>query len=98
MLTGKQRSYLKSLANNIKPITQIGKGGITDSFVQQLDDALEAREIVKVHVLENSLLDAKEAANEVAKLTGAEFVQAIGNKFVIYRKSKENSTIEIPRL
>lgn len=96
MLTGKQRSYLKSLANTIKPITQIGKQGITENFIQQLEEALEARELVKVHVLENSLLNAKEAASEVVQLTGAEFVQAIGNKFVIYRRSKENPKIHLP--
>ncbi|TCO79022.1 ribosome assembly RNA-binding protein YhbY [Marinisporobacter balticus] len=97
LLTGKQRSYLRGLANNIKPITQIGKSGITESFIKQLDDALEARELIKIHVLENSLLDTKKTANEVAKKTRAEFIQAIGNKFVIYRKSKENPKIEIPR-
>lgn len=97
MLTGKQRSYLKGLANTITPITQIGKSGITESFIAQLDSALEARELVKVHVLENSMLDSKEAANEAAQLTNAEFVQAIGSKFVLYRRSKENPKIEIPK-
>lgn len=97
MLTGKQRSYLKGLANTITPITQIGKGGISESFIEQLDSALEARELVKVHVLENSLLDTKDAANQAARLTQAEFVQAIGSKFVLYRKAKENPKIEIPK-
>ncbi|MEW9123748.1 MAG: ribosome assembly RNA-binding protein YhbY [Thermotaleaceae bacterium] len=97
MLTGKQRSYLKGLANTITPITQIGKGGISESFIEQLDSALEARELVKVHVLENSLLDTKDAANQAARLTHAEFVQAIGSKFVLYRKAKENPKIEIPK-
>ncbi|QEK12039.1 ribosome assembly RNA-binding protein YhbY [Crassaminicella thermophila] len=97
LLTGKQRSYLKGLANGIKPIAQIGKSGITENFIKQMNDALEARELVKVHVLENSLLDTKETANEVAKLTRAEFIQAIGNKFVIYRPSKKNPKIQIPK-
>ncbi|SHJ51778.1 ribosome assembly RNA-binding protein YhbY [Tepidibacter formicigenes] len=97
MLTGKQRSYLKSIANGIKPITQIGKEGVTQAFLNQLDDALEAREIVKVTVLENSGLSAKEIANEVAKAARAEFVQAIGSKFTIYRKSIDNPTIELPK-
>ena len=97
MLTGKQRSYLKGLANTIKPITQIGKGGITESFISQLDDALEARELVKINILENNVLEAKQAANEAAKLTDSEFVQAIGNKFVLYRKSKENPKIQLPK-
>lgn len=97
MLTGKQRSYLKSLANTIKPITQIGKGGVTESFLSQLEDALEARELVKVHILENSLLDTKETASEVVRLIDAEFVQAIGNKFVIYKQSRENPKIQLPK-
>ncbi len=96
MLTGKQRSYLKGLANKIEPIFQLGKSGITQSFLQQVDDALTAREIIKVNVLSNSFLDVKEAANEVASKTKAEFVQSIGNKFVIYRESEENKKIELP--
>ncbi|QZY57081.1 ribosome assembly RNA-binding protein YhbY [Crassaminicella profunda] len=96
-LTGKQRSYLKGLANGVKPIAQIGKSGITENFIKQIDDALEARELIKVNVLENSLLDTKETANEVAKQTRAYFIQAIGNKFVIYRPSNKNPEIQIPR-
>ncbi len=97
MLTGKQRSYLKGLANTEKPITQIGKSGLTESFLEQLDLALESRELVKISLLETSLLDAKETANEAAGLLKAEFVQAIGNRFVLYRKSKKNPKIELPR-
>ncbi|SCY17502.1 YhbY family RNA-binding protein [Alkaliphilus peptidifermentans] len=97
MLTGKQRSYLKGIANSEKPITQIGKSGVTDSFLEQLDLALEAREIVKISILESSLLDAKDTANEVAEQLDAEFVQAIGNKFVIYRKSTKNPKIQLPK-
>ncbi|KAB3533120.1 YhbY family RNA-binding protein [Alkaliphilus serpentinus] len=97
MLTGKQRSFLKGIANTEKAITQIGKAGITDSFIEQLDLALEAREIVKVNILETSLLDTKETANKVADILEAEFVQSIGNKFVIYRKSKNNPKIQLPK-
>lgn len=97
MLTGKQRSYLRSMANGIKPITQIGKMGLTDAFLEQLDLALDAREIVKVTILENSSLDAKDTANEVTQRIRAEFVQAIGNKFVIYRKNHESPKIELPK-
>lgn len=96
MLTGKQRSYLKSITNGIDPIFQIGKNGINDNFIKQVDDALEAREIIKVKVLNNSFLNAKDAANEVAKLTNSEFVQSIGNKFVLYRESKDKKKIELP--
>ncbi|MBW4827297.1 MAG: ribosome assembly RNA-binding protein YhbY [Clostridiaceae bacterium] len=96
MLTGKQRSYLKSIANGIESIFQIGKNGINENFIKQVDEALEAREIIKINVLKNSFLDTKTAANEVAKLTDAEFVQSIGNKFVIYKESEENKKINLP--
>ncbi|SDZ34402.1 RNA-binding protein [Proteiniborus ethanoligenes] len=96
MISGKQRSYLKALANTIDPIFQIGKNGITESFLKQVDEALEAREIVKINVLNNSSLAAKEAADQVVDSLNAEFVQSIGNKFVIYRESKENKKIELP--
>lgn len=96
MLTGKQRSYLKSIANDIDSIFQIGKNGITDNFIKQIDDALEAREIIKVNVLKNSFLDVKDTANKVAELTNSEYVQSIGNKFVLYRESKDNKKIELP--
>lgn len=97
MLTGKQRSYLKALAHKEKPITQIGKGGITENFIEQLDLALEARELVKISLLETSLLDAKEVANELAEELRAEFVQAISNRFVLYRESKKNPRIQLPK-
>lgn len=97
MITGKQRTYLKGLAHNIDPITQIGKEGITEAFINQLNDALEARELVKVSIQKNSMLDTKEAANEVARLTNGEFVQAMGRRFVIYKKSKNNPKIELPK-
>ena len=96
MITGKQRSYLKSLANNIDPILQIGKNGITDTVIMQADEALEARELIKVKVLNNSFLNAKETANEMAEVLKAEFVQSIGSKFVLYRKSEEE-LINIPK-
>lgn len=96
MLTGKQRSYLKGIANRLEPIFQVGKNGITENFIKQVDDALEKREIIKIKVLNNSLLDAKEVASEVAKKTNAEFVQSIGNKFVLYRESKRNKKIILP--
>lgn len=96
MLTGRQRSYLKSIANGLDPIIQIGKNGISENLIKQIDDALEAREIIKVKILNNSLLETKETANEIARLTNSEFVQSIGNKFVLYRESKDNKKIELP--
>lgn len=96
MITGKQRSYLKSIANGIEPIFQLGKNGITENFIRQMEEALEAREIVKVNVLNNSLLEPKEVANDLAQKVDSEFVQSIGNKFVLYRESKENKKIQLP--
>lgn len=96
MLTGNQRSYLKGIANGIDPILQIGKKGITENFVTQVDEALEAREIVKINVLDNSFLEPKKVANELCTLTDAEFVQSIGSKITLYRESKENKKIELP--
>jgi RNA-binding protein len=96
MLTGKQRSYLKALANGIDPIMQIGKSGVTETVLKQIDDALEARELIKINVLNNSLLEAKETATEISEAVRAEYVQSIGNKFVIYRESKEK-LINIPK-
>ncbi len=96
MLTGKQRSYLKSIANTMEPIFQVGKNGITENFIKQVEDALEARELIKIKVLNNSLLDATEVASEIAEEIDAEFVQSIGNKFVLYKESKENKRIELP--
>ncbi len=95
MLNGKQRAYLRSLSNKLEPIFQIGKGGINDNQLKQIDDALEKRELVKIHVLENSFLDTRLICDEVAKLLGAEPVQAIGKKFIIYKESKENKKIDL---
>jgi RNA-binding protein len=96
MLTGKQRSYLRSLANNIDSIFQVGKGGINKNMVKQFNEALEARELIKVSALKNALGDSRELCNEAARATGAEIVQVIGNKFVLYKESKENKIIELP--
>lgn len=87
MLTSKQRSYLRGLAQRIEPITQIGKSGITESFIEGLDKAIEKRELIKVTVLENSGLEAREAGEQIANLLFAEFVCATGKKLVFYRRS-----------
>lgn len=96
MLNGKKRSYLKSLANGIKASTQIGKEGISEEFLEQLEEQLKAREIVKVNILDNAGLDAKETANAVCERIRAEFVQAIGSKFTIYKKNNDNPKIIFP--
>ena len=97
MITSKQRAYLRGVANSIEPIFQLGKGGITDNFIKQVDDALEAREIIKIHLLDASFLDARETVDTLARLTGGEAVQAIGSKIVLYRESKNKKRIELPR-
>ena len=96
MLTGKQRSYLKSIANNLDPLFQMGKNGLTENFIKQVDEALELREIVKINVLKNCFEDPKDIANELVEELNAEFVQSIGRKIVIYRESEENKEIVLP--
>lgn len=96
MLTGKQRSYLRSLANNLQPIFQVGKGGINDNMVKQFSDALEARELIKATVLKNADCDTKTVCEELAELTNSNVVQVIGSKFVLYRKSEKSPVIELP--
>ena len=86
-LTSKQRAQLRGLANGIDTILIIGKDGIGDNLIKQADDALEARELIKGKVLENSLLSAREAAEALAPVTRSEVVQIIGTKFVLYRPS-----------
>lgn len=96
MLTSKQRAYLRGLANTIEPVLLIGKGGLNDNMLADIDAALESRELIKIKILNNSLTDPKEASKEIAEKTGAEVVQVIGGKFVLYRKSEENPTIVLP--
>ena len=86
-LTSKQRAQLRGLANNIDTILIVGKEGIGDNLVKQANDALEARELIKGRVLENSMLTAREACEQLAPLTRSEIVQVIGTKFVLYRPS-----------
>ena len=99
MISGKQRAYLRKLAHGIEPIFQIGKGGVSDELLKQLSAAIEARELIKVHILETAMMDTKAACNEIAEKIGAEPVQAIGNKFVLYKQAEKekNRKIEMPR-
>lgn len=96
-MTSKQRAYLRSIASNTDTIFQIGKGGIEENFIKQVDSALEAREIVKIKALETYLDGPAVAAGELAEATGAEVVQVIGTKLVLYRESKKNKKIILPR-
>ena len=86
-LTSKQRAQLRSMANSLDTIVHIGKDGIGENLVKQANEALEARELIKCRVLENSMLTAREACQALAKLTRSEQVQVIGTKFVLYRQS-----------
>ncbi len=88
MLTSKERSNLRSLASKIEPITQVGKMGVNDSLIESLDKAIEKRELIKVTVLENSMLDPKQTGFEIAEKLHAEYVCATGRKLVFYRRSK----------
>ena len=86
-MTSKERAGLRSMANSIQAILQIGKNGVSDNTLKQIDDALEARELIKITVLETAGEDVRELAHEVAKEVNAEVVQYIGSKFVLYRKN-----------
>lgn len=97
MITSKQRSFLKSLAHDLDPIVYIGKAGVTENVVKEIDTCLEARELVKVKLQEGCTLAPKDVANDLLEPLGAEFVQAIGRKFTLYRESKENKQIVLPR-
>lgn len=99
MLTGKQRSYLKKIGHHLDPVVFIGKADLTDNIMNEIDGLLDTRELVKVKIQEGSILDPKETAGQVAEALGADFVQAIGRKFLIYRpaKDKDKRTIVLPR-
>ena len=98
MLTGKQRAYLRSLANSLPAKYQVGKAGFEDdAFLTQIREGLEKNELIKVTVLENSDLTPREVSDAICEMLGCEGVQAIGSKFVIYRESKDNKTIVIPK-
>lgn len=86
-LTSKQRAQLRGLANGIDTIVQIGKDGLGENLIQQANDALEARELIKCRVLENAMLTPREACAALAKATRSEEVQVIGTKFVLYRET-----------
>ncbi|MBI5972634.1 ribosome assembly RNA-binding protein YhbY [Staphylococcus devriesei] len=96
MLTGKQKRYLRSLAHNIDPIFQIGKAGINENMVSQIDDTLETRELIKIHVLQNNFDDKKELATTLSEATNSDIVQIIGSMIVIYRESEDNKQITLP--
>ena len=97
MITSKQRAYLRGLANDLPAIMQIGKGGVSENLIKTFSDALEARELIKLHVLENSGEAPKEVLIALAEALDAEPVAAVGRKIVLYRTSEKHPTIELPR-
>jgi RNA-binding protein len=98
MITSKQRSFLRGIAHEIEPSVFLGKSGLTQNVIDEIDVNLEKREIVKVKLQEGCDLTPKEVANKVVEALGAEFIQAIGRKFTVYRESKDNKKIELPKL
>lgn len=96
-MTSKERAYLRGLANTLQPIFQIGKGGISDVLLKQLDDALEARELIKINVLETAPEDVKTLGEQIASKTNSVFVQAVGNKITLYRARKKDPKIVLPK-
>ncbi len=89
-MTSKERAYLRGLANRVPSLYQVGKDGVTENVIKQIDDALTARELIKGNVLENALMSAREVAEELAAATGSQVVQVIGNRFVLYRRTDKN--------
>lgn len=97
MLTGKQKRFLRSMGNEMDPILQLGKGGITETVITQTNETLEARELIKARVLQNSSEEPQTVATELAEKTGSELVQVIGRNFLLFRQSKDKPMIELPK-
>lgn len=97
MITSKQRSFLKKLAHDLEPTVFLGKSGLTENIRKEMVNGFESRELVKVKLQEGCALEPKEVANQLAEELSAEFVQAIGRKFVLYRESRDNKQIILPR-
>ena len=97
MLSGKEKRYLRSLTNTIDPVVQVGKASVNESVLFSLNEALEARELVKVKVLKNCLDEVKDVAQELAEQSKSELVQVIGRNVVLYRPNPEKPGIELPK-
>ena len=97
MISSKQRSYLRGLAQQVDPTVYIGKQGLTENVIKEIDTGLNCRELVKVKLQEGADLSPKDVADDMAEKLKAEFVQAIGRKCVLYRESKDNKQIELPK-
>lgn len=97
MITSKQRAYLRSKANRIDSIFQVGKSSVNPDMTNSIDEALEARELIKITVLNNCTDDIKDIANILSERTHSEIVQIVGKKIVLYRQSKDKPVIELPK-
>lgn len=97
MLSSKQRAFLRSMANTMDPIMQVGKSGVGEELITSVDNALEARELIKMSALETAPVTAREAADELAEATGADVVAVVGRRFVLYRPSKKKKKLELPK-
>ncbi|WP_342581545.1 ribosome assembly RNA-binding protein YhbY [Ureibacillus sp. FSL W7-1570] len=97
MLTGKQKRFLRAEAHHLTPIFQVGKGGVNEQMLRQIEDALEARELIKVRILDNCEMDKHEVAETLAEGTKSELVQLIGLTVVLYKESKKHKRIQLPK-
>ena len=93
MLNSRQRAQLRGMANSMETIFQVGKGGINEQLIKHVNEALEARELIKIRTLETAPAPTKEIANEIANFANADVVQVIGSKFILYKQSKDNKKI-----
>lgn len=96
-MNGKQRAYLRKMAHELEPIFQVGKGGVSPELTNSVSEALEKRELIKLTILKNCLYDVKDVAEMLAERTHADVIQVIGRRFVLYRESKEDPVIRLPK-
>ena len=95
MLNSRQRAQLRAMANDMETILQVGKGGINDNTVKQVNDALEARELIKLRVLETCPTNSRETADILSEECKCDVVQVIGSRFILYKESQNNKTIKL---
>lgn len=95
MLNSRQRAQLRGMANGYETIFQIGKGGISEQLIKQVDEALIARELIKLRILETAPITVRQAAEEIANATKSDVVQVIGSRFILYRESIDNKQITL---
>ena len=97
MLTSKQRAYLRGLANSYDSLFQIGKGGVSDTLIKQVEDALKKRELIKLNSLENCPNTPREVADEIASKAKCDVVQVVGRKMIFYKRNNEEPKIVLPK-